>query len=125
MEIVLGNIVNSYAKTSRPIYLLFYRASSIMRQVNGFLRTGSGGRAHRLISTNLGSRSLNIFALPDLFMTDNQLERAADEGRAAWRQQRARSDCPYHDDARREAWPDGFDEAFLASLVDERYPSPC
>jgi len=122
MEIVLGNIVNSYAKTSRPIYLLFYRASSIMRQVNGFLRTGSGGRAHRLISTNLGSRSLNIFALPDLFMTDNQLERAADEGRAAWRQQRARSDCPYHDDARREAWPDGFDEAFLASLVDERYP---
>jgi ribosome modulation factor len=122
MEIVLGNIVNSYAETSRPIYLLFYRASSIMPRINGFLRTRSGGRAHRLISTNLGSRSLNIFALPDLFLTDDQLERAADEGRAAWRQRRTRSDCPYQDDAGREAWLEGFDEACLASLVDERYP---
>ena len=65
MEIVLGNIVNSYANTSRPIYLLFYRASSIMPQINGFLRTRSGGHARRLISTNLGYRSLNIFALAD------------------------------------------------------------
>jgi hypothetical protein len=65
MEIVLGNIVNSYANTSRPIYLLFYRASSIMPQINGYLRTRSGGHARRLISTNLGYRSLNIFALAD------------------------------------------------------------
>jgi len=58
----------------------------------------------------------------DLFLTDDQLERASDEGRAAWRQRRTRSDCPYHDDARRQAWFEGLDEAFLALPEDERYP---
>jgi predicted RNA methylase len=64
MEIVLGNIVKSYLNVCRPIYLLFYAASSMMPQISEFLPLSSGGRARRLISTNLGPRSLNIFELP-------------------------------------------------------------
>src|SRR5215472_10691865 len=64
MEIVIGNIVKSYLDVCRPIYLLFYAASSMMPQISEFLPLSSGGRARRLISTNLGSRSLNIFELP-------------------------------------------------------------
>jgi hypothetical protein len=64
MEIVLGNIVRSYLDLRRPIYLLFYAASSLMPQIREFLPLSSGGRARRLISTNLGPRSLNIFELP-------------------------------------------------------------
>jgi predicted RNA methylase len=64
MEIVLGNIVKSYLNVCRPIYLLFYAASSMMPQISEFLPLSSGGHGHRLISTNLGLRSLNIFELP-------------------------------------------------------------
>jgi SAM-dependent methyltransferase len=64
MEVVLDNILTSYVNTPRPIYLLFFRASSIMPQINGFLPKKSGGRARRLISTTLGSRTINIFELP-------------------------------------------------------------
>ena len=64
MEVVLDNILTSYVNASRPIYLLFFRASSIMPQINGFLPKKSGDRARRLISTTLGSRTINIFELP-------------------------------------------------------------
>jgi hypothetical protein len=64
MEFVLDNIVSSYLSVSRLIYLVFYGASAMMPQISEFLSLSSGGRARRLISTNLGPRSLNIFELP-------------------------------------------------------------
>ena len=64
MEVVLDSILDSYVNVPRPIYLLFFRASSIMPQINGFLPKKSCGRARRLASTTLGSRTINIFELP-------------------------------------------------------------
>jgi SAM-dependent methyltransferase len=61
MEIVLGNIVTSYLKAPRQIFLIFYAASSIMPQISEFLPRKSGDRARLRISSLLGQRSLNIF----------------------------------------------------------------
>lgn len=64
MQLVLDNIVASYINAPRPIYLVFYRASSMMPQIHEFLPRKSSGRARHLISATLGSRTINIFELP-------------------------------------------------------------
>lgn len=64
MEIVLDNIVSSYLRVLRPIYLVFCRASSMMPEIGRFLPPKTGDRARQLASTYLGSRSLNVFELP-------------------------------------------------------------
>jgi SAM-dependent methyltransferase len=66
MEIVLSNIVNSYTEEARPIYLIFYACSSMMPSIAEFLPARTGGRAHRCVSTTIGSKTLNIFELPHL-----------------------------------------------------------
>ena len=65
MELVLDNIVSSYLKTPRQIFLIFYGASTIMPRISEFLPKKSGGRARPRVSTTLGQRSVNIFELPD------------------------------------------------------------
>jgi hypothetical protein len=64
MEVVLYNIVSSYLKEPRAIFLIFYGTSSIMARISEFLRATNGDRARRLISTTLRQRSVNIFELP-------------------------------------------------------------
>lgn len=65
MELVLDNIVTSYLKSPRRIFLIFYATSSIMPQVSEFLPRKSGGRARLRVSGQLGQRSINIFEFPD------------------------------------------------------------
>ena len=64
MELVLDNIVSSYLKSPRRIFLMFFAASSIMPQIGEFLPRTSGGRARLRVSSLLGQRSINIFELP-------------------------------------------------------------
>jgi SAM-dependent methyltransferase len=64
MELVLDNIVNSYCKLPRRIFLLFYGTSSMMPQIREFLPRKSSGRARLRVSSLLGQRSINIFELP-------------------------------------------------------------
>jgi SAM-dependent methyltransferase len=66
MEIVLGNIVRSYFEAPRPICLVFYACSSIMPAISEFLGAKTSGHARLLISTTVGYRSVNIFALPKI-----------------------------------------------------------
>ena len=63
MELVLDNIVSSYLRAPRSIYLIFYGTSSIMPRVSEFLPMKSGGRARLRVSSVLGQRSINIFEL--------------------------------------------------------------
>jgi hypothetical protein len=65
MELVLDNIVSSYLRAPRSIYLIFYGTSSIMPRVSEFLPMKSGGQARLRVSSVLGQRSINIFELPD------------------------------------------------------------
>jgi SAM-dependent methyltransferase len=65
MEIVIGNIVTSYLRLPRPLYLILYAMSSSAPRINEFLCAKSGGRARRRVSTSLGERSVNIFELPN------------------------------------------------------------
>jgi SAM-dependent methyltransferase len=64
MELVLGNIVSSYLKAPRRIFLMFYATSSIIPQIHEFLPRETGGRARLRLSGELGPRSINIFELP-------------------------------------------------------------
>jgi Methyltransferase domain len=64
MELVLNNIVRSYIKSPRSIFLIFYGTSTIMPQISEFLPAKSGGHARWRVSTTLGQRSINIFELP-------------------------------------------------------------
>jgi hypothetical protein len=64
MKQVLGNIVSSYLKMPRSIFLIFYGTSTIMPQISEFLPAKSSDRAHWRASTILGQRSVNIFELP-------------------------------------------------------------
>jgi SAM-dependent methyltransferase len=65
MELVLDNIVSSYLRLPRQIYLIFYRASSVMPNVSKFLPAKTGGHARRRVSATLASGTINIFELPD------------------------------------------------------------
>ena len=64
MEVVLDNIVRSYLKKPRPIFMMFYATSSIIPQISEFLSRKSGGRVLLRGSSLLGLRSINIFELP-------------------------------------------------------------
>lgn len=64
MEIVIGNIITSYLRNIRPIFLLFFRTSSIIPQISQCLQEKSRGRSHWLVSNTLGGKSINIFELP-------------------------------------------------------------
>jgi SAM-dependent methyltransferase len=68
MEIVLENITRGYLDNPRPVYLIFYACSSIMPRINEFLLANTDGRARRLVSTNIGSRSVNVFELPPVII---------------------------------------------------------
>jgi SAM-dependent methyltransferase len=64
MNTVLENIVNSYLKVPRQIFLIFYAVSSIARKISEFLALHTCGQSIDRISTTLGPRSLYIFELP-------------------------------------------------------------
>jgi hypothetical protein len=64
MELVLGNIVSSYFRCPRQIFLVFYATSTIMPQIREFLPKKSGGQARHRVSSTVGQRSVNIFELP-------------------------------------------------------------
>jgi SAM-dependent methyltransferase len=64
MEIVLSNIVKSYAEETRPIYLIFCACSATMPSIAEFLPARTGGRARRYVSTTINGKSVNIFELP-------------------------------------------------------------
>jgi SAM-dependent methyltransferase len=64
MGLVLDNIVSSYLKNPRPIFLMFYATSSMIPQISEFLPRKSSGRARLRASGLLGERSINIFELP-------------------------------------------------------------
>jgi SAM-dependent methyltransferase len=63
MELVLGNILSAHGRAARPRYLIFYATSSSMPKIIGFLQRADGDHARLQVSSSLGQRSLNIFAL--------------------------------------------------------------
>jgi SAM-dependent methyltransferase len=62
MERVLDNIVTAYLASRRPMYLIFYGASSWIAQIKNFLRLRGGG--HQRASGMIGKRTLYVFELP-------------------------------------------------------------
>lgn len=61
---VLCNIVESYKHHRRPVYMIFYRASSSVENINNTLCEASRGSAARLASGKFGAGSVNIYWLP-------------------------------------------------------------
>jgi hypothetical protein len=66
MEIVLDEIVHSYLDNPRSVFLIFYACSSIMPKISEFLPTKTNGRTRLRVSANIGSRSVNVFELPQI-----------------------------------------------------------
>jgi SAM-dependent methyltransferase len=64
MERMLRNIVTSYFSSRRPIYLIFYGASSHLPSIANFLQRKSGADARQRVSAVLGSRTIYVFELP-------------------------------------------------------------
>jgi SAM-dependent methyltransferase len=63
MQTVLDNIITSYLRTPRSIFLIFYGSSSMMPRISEFLLTKSGKLARQRVSSMLRKRSINIFEL--------------------------------------------------------------
>jgi SAM-dependent methyltransferase len=64
MTKVLRNIITSYRASPRPLYLIFYAASSRLPRIEEFLRLEGGGAARQLASSLLGQRTVYVFELP-------------------------------------------------------------
>jgi len=64
MTRVLTNILTSYRASPRPLYLIFYAASSRVPKIEEFLRLQGDGTARQLASGLLGQRTVYVFELP-------------------------------------------------------------
>jgi SAM-dependent methyltransferase len=64
MKPVLRNIVESYIQYQRPVYMIFFRTSSTLEDINNTLFEVSHGAAVRLASSKFGAASVNIYCLP-------------------------------------------------------------
>lgn len=65
LKAILGNVVASYRKIPRPVFLIFYASSSTVPGAYEFLSLRTDGNVRQRISGTLGKRTINVFELPN------------------------------------------------------------